>query len=151
MTIDVRRALVRQLLAKDPTLSARAIALQIGVGKDTIRRDLEEIRQEQSQPPPEPEAHAPDDAPEASPVEEADAPRDPMDEPLSNWLTPEARADLAILLEAGHPLGFAIRRALEVLADAYRGAWESGIYPRGIAPQITHVNVRTRRSGGTPL
>ncbi|MEU8906998.1 HTH domain-containing protein [Streptomyces mirabilis] len=49
MSVATRRALVRQLTDGDPALSARAIAGQIGVSKDTVRRDLDEIRREDSQ------------------------------------------------------------------------------------------------------
>lgn len=61
MTVDVRQALVRQLIEQDPTLSARKIAGQIGVGKDTVRRDLEAIRREAAAAAPDPAPAAPDD------------------------------------------------------------------------------------------
>lgn len=44
LTMDARRAAVAQLLAHDPDLSARAIAAQLGVGKDTVRRDMDALR-----------------------------------------------------------------------------------------------------------
>ena len=50
MTIETRRTLVRQLADSDSTLSARAIALQVGVSKDTVLRDLAETRPAQNQP-----------------------------------------------------------------------------------------------------
>lgn len=64
MTVDVRQALVRQLTTADPTLSARKIAGQIGVSKDTVLRDLEAIRQADSQPAPEPPPAEPETAPD---------------------------------------------------------------------------------------
>ncbi|MGW6292465.1 hypothetical protein [Streptomyces sp. NPDC055058] len=64
MTADVRQALVRQLIEKDPTLSSRKIAAQLGVGKDTVLRDLEAIRQEDAAPAPEPATAAPEAAPD---------------------------------------------------------------------------------------
>jgi hypothetical protein len=64
MTVATRQALVRQLIEQDPTLSTRAIAGQIGVSKDTVRRDLEAIRQQQSQPAPEQTATEPEPAPD---------------------------------------------------------------------------------------
>jgi predicted ArsR family transcriptional regulator len=64
MTVATRRALVRQLIEQDPTLSTRKIAAQIGVGKDAIRRDLEAIRQEDAEAAPEPAAAAPETAPD---------------------------------------------------------------------------------------
>jgi hypothetical protein len=65
MTVATRRALVRQLTEQDPTLSARKIAGQIGVGKDAIRRDLEAIRREDAKAAPEPAAADPAPAPDA--------------------------------------------------------------------------------------
>ncbi|MFE2469744.1 HTH domain-containing protein [Streptomyces mirabilis] len=62
MSVVTRRALVRQLTDGDPTLSARAIAGQIGVSKDTVRRDLDEIRREDSQAAPESPGAAPEGA-----------------------------------------------------------------------------------------
>ncbi|MFJ8791416.1 helix-turn-helix domain-containing protein [Streptomyces sp. NPDC102462] len=47
-----RRAKVAQLLAHDPDLSARAIATQLGVGKDTIRRDMDALRANGAPPAP---------------------------------------------------------------------------------------------------
>lgn len=149
MTPAMRQTLVRQLLAGDPTLSNRDIAGQLGVSKDTVRRDRAELSREQHPPAQAPAATEPESAPDAPPAEATPAPRDPLDEPLRRWLTPEAQADLALLQEAGHSPGFALRRALEVLADAYRGAWERGLYSRGTAPEITSISVRTRHQGGT--
>jgi predicted DNA-binding transcriptional regulator YafY len=53
MTVATRQALVRQMIKQDPTLSARKIAAQIGVSKDTVRRDLEAISRAESQAAPE--------------------------------------------------------------------------------------------------
>ncbi|MEU3899764.1 HTH domain-containing protein [Streptomyces sp. NPDC045251] len=64
MTVDVRQALVRQLIEQDPTLSARKIAGQIGVGKDTVRRDLEAIRREAAAAAPGAAPAAPETAPQ---------------------------------------------------------------------------------------
>ena len=52
LTMTARRKKVRQLIVRNPYLSARAIADQLGVGKDTIRRDLDAIRA--TKPPVEP-------------------------------------------------------------------------------------------------
>ncbi|MEV6296258.1 HTH domain-containing protein [Streptomyces sp. NPDC051896] len=65
MTVATRRALVRQLIAQDPTLSTRNIAAQVGVSKDTVRGDLAAIRQEDAQASPEPAASLPEPSPEA--------------------------------------------------------------------------------------
>ncbi|WND33981.1 HTH domain-containing protein [Streptomyces sp. BB1-1-1] len=64
MTVDVRQSLVRQLIEQDPTLSARKIAGQIGVGKDTVRRDLEAIRREDAAAAPQPAPSEPEPAPD---------------------------------------------------------------------------------------
>jgi hypothetical protein len=66
MTVVTRRALVRQLVDNDPTLSQRAIAAQLGVSKDTVRRDLEELSRTQSQTAPVPAVAEPQAAPEAT-------------------------------------------------------------------------------------
>ncbi|WP_164932302.1 MULTISPECIES: HTH domain-containing protein [unclassified Streptomyces] len=66
MTVVTRRALVRQLVDDDPTLSQRAIAAQLGVSKDTVRRDLEEMSRTQSQTAPVPAVAEPQAAPEAT-------------------------------------------------------------------------------------
>jgi DNA-binding transcriptional MocR family regulator len=151
LTPAVRQALVRQLLADQPTLSNRDIAAQLGVSKDTVRRDRAEVSRAQDPPAPQPAPVEPEAAPHAPPSEADPAPRDPLDEPLRNLLTPEARADLTLLMEAGHSPGYAVRRGLEVLADTYRGAWERGLYPRGTAPEITYISVSTRApKGPTP-
>lgn len=144
LTMAARRAMVEQLLRQEPGISARSIAARLGVGKDTIRRDIAELEKAQRQPGPPPEPAAPSAEPDG-------APRDPFDEPMRRWLTPEAHADLALLMQAGHPPGYAVRRALQVLATAYRGAWERGLYPRGTAPEITHISVDTRHQRGPTL
>jgi DNA-binding transcriptional MocR family regulator len=64
MTVATRRALVRQLKEQDSTLSARNIADQIGVGKDTVLRDLRAIETAQRQPAPEPPPAEPEHAPQ---------------------------------------------------------------------------------------
>ncbi|WAZ27031.1 HTH domain-containing protein [Streptomyces cinnabarinus] len=151
LTITARRAMVEELMRQEPGISARKIAARLGVSKDTIRRDLAEIETAQRQPTPEQQAPQPEPEPDAPAAETDHAPRDPLDEPLRKWLTPEARADLALLQETGHSPGYALRRALEVLADTYRGAWDRGLYPRGTAPEITSISVRTNTlKGPTP-
>ncbi|MGW1810864.1 helix-turn-helix domain-containing protein [Streptomyces sp. NPDC002078] len=52
--------MVEQLRRQEPAFSARKIAARLGVGKDTIRRDIDEIRQGQSQRAPEQPATEPD-------------------------------------------------------------------------------------------
>lgn len=64
LTIAARRTMVEELVRQEPGISARTIAARLGVGKDTIRRDLDAIEKAQSQTTPQPDPAAPDDAPE---------------------------------------------------------------------------------------
>lgn len=90
MPISTRRALVRQLADGDPTLSARAIASQVGVSKDTVLRDLDATEPMSSQPAPESGIAAPQPAPERVPPAQTGAPEDflvlVLDEPLRQAL-----------------------------------------------------------------
>ncbi|MFJ4365090.1 HTH domain-containing protein [Streptomyces chartreusis] len=52
LTIAARRAMVEQLMRQEPGISQRSIAARLGVGKDTIRRDIDEIEAAQRQPEP---------------------------------------------------------------------------------------------------
>lgn len=52
-------------------------------------------------------------------------------------LTPDLRDDLAVLDEAGLDEAAAIAQAVQLLADAYRAAWDYDDVPRGTAPHIT--------------
>ncbi|WP_435270629.1 hypothetical protein [Streptomyces sp. 1222.5] len=62
--------------------------------------------------------------------------------------------DLSTLMRTGMTQSDAVRLAVAVLADGYRGAWESGRIPSDVTPQITHVMVRRydgpRGAGMTP-
>ncbi|MGP4085468.1 hypothetical protein [Streptomyces sp. KR55] len=142
MTPAVRQALVRQLIEQDPTLSSRAIADQIGVGKDTVLRDLRAIRQADSQSVPEPAATEPESAPEEPDDVPDDAPpASPADDRLTVAYDDQLRAGLAVLAEAGHSQEDAVRLAVAVLARAYEGAWKFGLYPHGVAPRVHHVDL----------
>ncbi|MEV6791278.1 HTH domain-containing protein [Streptomyces sp. NPDC051320] len=121
LSISERRSVVRQL--SDQRLSARAIAAKLGVGKDTVRRDLEALRQDP--PPP---------APTGAPVACADQVTVAYDDKL--------RADLAVLAEAGLSPEGAIRFAVGIVSYSYRAAWERGICPRGVAPLIRTTTAR---------
>ncbi|MFF9097588.1 helix-turn-helix domain-containing protein [Streptomyces sp. NPDC014802] len=63
LTIAARRAMVEQLMRQEPGISARTIAARLGVGKDTIRRDIAEIEEEQRQRAPQPPSTQPGAAP----------------------------------------------------------------------------------------
>ena len=90
MSIATRRALVRQLADGDPTLSARAIASQVGVSKDTVLRDLAETLPASSQPAPEVAVSEPQPAPQPTAEARAGAPQGylvlVLDEPLRQAL-----------------------------------------------------------------
>ncbi|MGY3202661.1 type II secretion system F family protein [Streptomyces sp. TE5632] len=58
--------------------------------------------------------------------------------------------DLAVMLRTGMTLSDAVRHAVRIVADGYRGAWESGRIPDGVAPDITHVMVRRYDAGQRP-
>lgn len=160
MTPAVRQAVVRQLIEQDPTLSARKIAGQIGVGKDTVLRDLAEIRQAQEQPAPETGAAEPEPAPETPDIDEDDAPRGAQHEPpptpdappdadcLTVALDDQLRHNLAVLAEAGHTHEDAVRLAVAVLARAYTGAWKWRLYPQGVAPRVRCVQLQPYYSEG---
>lgn len=134
MTRTDRRTLVLQLRAEG--LSQRAIATRLGVGKDTVRRDLERGEPEAAPddaPPGEPdtaaapqvrtveaEEAAPGGAPQDAPV--AQLPRrvaDPlagMD--MSQWRA--LRRDLAVLAQSGLSPEALVHRAVVALAHQYR-------------------------------
>jgi DNA-binding transcriptional ArsR family regulator len=102
-----RRATVRQLADKE-ALSARAIARRLGIGKDTVRRDLEAT-----------EPTAPQDAPEtAPPAPTSGAPRAPY---LLHDLEPALIQDLNVLHDArtGELIG-PVRRYIRAAANARR-------------------------------
>ncbi|MEV7871482.1 helix-turn-helix domain-containing protein [Streptomyces sp. NPDC088124] len=139
---DTRRATVRQLA--DQGMSARAIAAHLGIGKDTVRRDLAALG---------PDAPPPDArlttalagllllgrVRHGTPTgERHGAPQDetPSDARLTVALTPELREHLAVLAEADHSPEDAVRYAVEMLADTYRHAWDYDQCPRGVRPVI---------------
>ncbi|MFJ9114459.1 HTH domain-containing protein [Streptomyces sp. NPDC102394] len=64
LTIAARRAMVEELVRQEPGISARTIAGRLGVGKDTIRRDLDALQTAQSQTAPQTPAAQPETAPE---------------------------------------------------------------------------------------
>lgn len=115
-----RRAKVRTLAEEG--LSNRAIAKRVGVGESTVRRwraaDCA--------------AAAPEGAPDTAPP--------PADGPATLAPPDDAdfRDDLAVLAQAGLEPGTAVTLAVQLLADAYRSAWDYGDVPRGARPRV-HV------------
>ncbi|WP_426570448.1 helix-turn-helix domain-containing protein [Streptomyces canus] len=63
LTIAARRAMVEELMRQEPGISARNIAARLGVGKDTIRRDIAELETAQRQAAPASAAADPQRAP----------------------------------------------------------------------------------------
>ncbi|MCX3059570.1 HTH domain-containing protein [Streptomyces beihaiensis] len=64
LTIAARRAMVEELLRQEPALSARNIAARLGVGKDTVRRDIDAIETEKRQRTPQRPTAEPERAPD---------------------------------------------------------------------------------------
>jgi len=109
LTIAARRAMVEQLQRQEPGISARTIAARLGVGKDTIRRDIDAIEAEQRQ-------RAPQQPPAAlAPAPHVDRLVLVVDEPLRQALAvlraTQARPDTARDNEA------VVRTAVLVMAD----------------------------------
>lgn len=64
LTMAARRAMVEQLRRQEPDISARQIAARLGVGKDTVLRDIAETEAEQRQRAAEATPAAPSPAPQ---------------------------------------------------------------------------------------
>ncbi|WP_432032769.1 hypothetical protein [Streptomyces antibioticus] len=169
MTRTDRRTLVRQLAAEG--LSQRAIAKRLGIGKDTVRRDLapavregapESAPQDAPDDPAAPQASghdgpesAPQDAPPAAPVDtgETDAgapPRRPaglprrVAQPLDGIdlsQWPAARRDLAVLAQSGSPAEALVHQAIVATAYAYRQALDRGDLQPGQAFLVRRVDL----------
>lgn len=116
------RAKVRRLAEQN--LSNRVIAVKAGVSESTVRRWRagDAAVTQQAAPP--------------------DAPHDAPSDALTVALDDELRDHLAVLAEAGHDAQAAVTRALELVADAYRYAWDYGLAERGTPP-----NLRVRIKG----
>ncbi|MBP5875684.1 DeoR family transcriptional regulator [Streptomyces scabiei] len=154
LTIAARRAMVAELVRQEPDISARNIAARLGVGKDTIRRDLDAnaTAQRQTQPDPAaPEAtsapDAPPSAPDGAPASAPDAPpAAPADaDRLTVDLDDQLRADLATMTRTGMTSWDAIATAVSIVAGTYRNAWASGRIPDGVAPRILTCNIAPHR------
>lgn len=136
MTRADRRTLVRQL--HEQGLSRRAIADRLGIGKDTVRRDLAAIERQAAEETAPPDAPGAPDAPQAgqdttgknapqgAPV--AQLPRrvaHPLDgADLSRW--PAVRRDLAVLAQCGRTAEELAHQAITALAHHYSRALAAG-------------------------
>lgn len=124
-----RRATVRQLA--DRGMSARAIAAELGVGKDTVRRDLrdlEALTRATSATAPEP------DAPPAAP------PAEPERAGIFVPLTGAVPGAVLALRRAGLSGAEGIEWALRLAADVCSQAHIAG-YPDGTPPVVTAVQI----------
>ncbi|MFB7031730.1 MULTISPECIES: helix-turn-helix domain-containing protein [unclassified Streptomyces] len=142
--VAARRATVAQLRKNGRSL--RDIADEVGVSKDTVRRDLASLSRDTATPsdqdrrtPVAPDA--PDVAhPSATPVSRlADLSRDTAAPPAPCLTVPLDQAliaDLATLTRNGTSPEAAIRRALALVAGTYRQAWDAGLYPRTADPVV---------------
>lgn len=136
-------------LAQEGT-SNRIIATKVGISEATVRRWRRTTSASDDAPDDAPacDTGATHDAVEcvtaASPAASPDAPEcvtdasSPASEPdhLTVPLDADMRDHLAVLTEAGDAPADAVTRAVELLADAYRGAWDYGLYQRGQRPDI---------------
>ncbi|MFF3848023.1 helix-turn-helix domain-containing protein [Streptomyces sp. NPDC002328] len=112
LTIAARRAMVQELMRQEPGISARTIAGRFGVGKDTIRRDIDAIETEQRQRATETTPPASDPAPDAP---ERDTLVLHLDEPLRQALA-VLRATRATPDTPEHNAA-AARAAIRAMAD----------------------------------
>lgn len=139
---DEQRATVRHLIAQG--LGNRAIARHPGTpSRDTVRRWRTEWETEQ---PPVP-LHAPP-APDtrATGARQDVPPATPDPDRLTVQVDASLRDDLAVLAQAGVDAQAGIRLAVQLLADAYRTAWDYNQYDRGTRPYI-----RIEAVGGRPF
>ncbi|MFF0597880.1 helix-turn-helix domain-containing protein [Streptomyces antibioticus] len=87
LTIAARRAMVQELRRQEPGISSRKIAARLGVGKDTIIRDIDEIETAQRQRAAEAAAAVQESAPPApEPVRQGDTVVLHLDEPMRQAL-----------------------------------------------------------------
>jgi hypothetical protein len=156
-----RRTLVRQL--HEEGLSRRAIAERLGVGKDTVRRDLAAIERE---PAPESAPPGAPDVPDAPQVSEGDAPEGApqgesprplprrMAQPLagidlSKW--PAVRRDLAVLAQTGRTAEALAHQAITALAHHYARALACGEIAPGQEFFVSSITLRPLpRPGARP-
>ncbi|MFE9886264.1 hypothetical protein [Streptomyces scopuliridis] len=126
-TLAERRAAVASLAANN--VSLRNIARQVGVGKDTVRRDLAALNRDSSQ------QHATPNATDGATPRETPAPASHGDL-LTVPVDQELLDDLAVIVRTGRTPADAIGHAVHTLATIYRGAWTTGAYPEGTEPDI---------------
>ncbi|WP_030744484.1 helix-turn-helix domain-containing protein [Streptomyces sp. NRRL F-5135] len=146
MKLADRRATVATL-ARDGA-SLRTIAAQLGVSKDTVRRDLAAVERDTArQNDTAGETASRDDAtPATSDATDHATPATSAlpasGEPLTIPTDAEFLADLAVMELAGRTTASAIGHAVHLVAELYRRAWASGAYPHGTEPQFIAHQLR---------
>jgi hypothetical protein len=141
-----RRAAVRHLAQQEPGLSHRAIAARLGIGKDTVRRDLAQGGAPAAAPPAAPDAPpTPPDAPSGELAAPPDAPDDAVAHDggrLVIELYPGLVEDLATLRLTGSTDEAVVDYAVAQLAGAYRNAIRLGVLKAGDPIDITTISLR---------
>jgi transposase-like protein len=139
---DELRRQVRELIGQG--LSNRAIARHPGMpSRDTVRRWRTQAATAHSDTSPDAPPSAP---PGPGPCATTSEPAPPGADQLTLDTDADLREDLAILAEAGHTPEHAVMYAVQLLADAYRTAWDYADVPRGTRPQV-----RTQITGTHPV
>jgi hypothetical protein len=133
LSVEVRRIVVAVLT--DRHMSPAQIAAELGVSRETVRRDL------LARPAPAEDQAATDEQPAEAPPEPEPAPDAAPDATVTVPVTGRTRANLDALAEAGFQADDAVESGLQYLADTYRGAWRAG-YPRHAAPVVRQLYAR---------
>lgn len=125
----------------DQALSNREIGRRLGISKDKVKRLLDELAAEQAADAShsEPDRAVPETAratPETPGATGAPQALPPGTDRMRLDLTPQMRADLDTLMDGGLLEDDAIALGLSALAGAVRHAWDEGICPRGLLPDV---------------
>ncbi|MEV8395939.1 MULTISPECIES: helix-turn-helix domain-containing protein [unclassified Streptomyces] len=136
-TVSERRAQAAALSRDGASL--RTIAQQLGVSKDTIKRDLDALARERTRQSATQDATS-DETSSATPATPATACETPASlspgDPLTVTVDQELLDDLAVITRTGRSPADAIGHAVHTLAAIYRGAWTTGAYPIGTEPDV---------------
>lgn len=166
---ELRRKRVAQLRRDEPDLSVRAMAQRLGLSRDTVRRDLEELERQGAQSAPPGREGAPDVVQRDAPVAQS-APRVPgggaqeavqfapsaglprrVAQPLagvdlSQW--PAVRRDLAVLAQTGRTAEALAHQAITALAHHYARALARGDIERGQEFIVSSITLRPLSPAG---
>ncbi|MGW6309154.1 HTH domain-containing protein [Streptomyces niveus] len=145
-----RRASVQRLSQQDPTRSARSIAAELGVSKDTVRRDLEHLATT-STAPTEGQTPAQSPAPEQKPLA---ARTTHVHDTMRQLKEAVARVEAArpaytlVADEVAHDWAAQLRHASEMLRHLRQQF--ADYYPTAITPGATQSRRRTEPAHPTP-